>query len=251
MNEEPYHEDGSGQAKLPRHRQGIPLSNLPLGNLQGQPHIMLPGNTMAGSHRPENVCTVVSRQFQQLVTQVPHAYVSLIHPAPLQLGIMVHGSSHLVLTGCRPCAFTKISPGRSEGYDRWHRDHARKALRQALGPRRVAKPGKPRPPVYDEDLLVPLRAGWAVMDARPASGWRRSAVRSSPGCGPAGNSRSATRPTVKLGAMSAATIDRRLAGQRQRLQLESRSGTKPGSSRSTASATRAATRRETSVRPSP
>ena len=34
---------------------------------------------------------------------------------------------------------------------------------------------------------------------------------------------------AKLCAMSAATIDRRLAGERKRLELKGRSGTKPGS----------------------
>ncbi len=39
----------------------------------------------------------------------------------------------------------------------WHRDHTRKALREALGPSRPATPRKPRLPVYGEDVLVPLR----------------------------------------------------------------------------------------------
>lgn len=32
----------------------------------------------------------------------------------------------------------------------WHRDHARKALRSALGPKCVARKRKPRPPVYGQ-----------------------------------------------------------------------------------------------------
>jgi hypothetical protein len=38
----------------------------------------------------------------------------------------------------------------------WHRDHARKALRGALGPKRVVVPRKPRAPTYGEDRWRPL-----------------------------------------------------------------------------------------------
>jgi hypothetical protein len=47
----------------------------------------------------------------------------------------------------------------------WHRDHARRALREALGPHRVPTPRQVRPPTYDEDVMVALRTVWAVMDA--------------------------------------------------------------------------------------
>lgn len=39
----------------------------------------------------------------------------------------------------------------------WHRDQARRALRKALGPRRVARPRRRRPPTYGEDVMVALR----------------------------------------------------------------------------------------------
>jgi hypothetical protein len=111
----------------------------------------------------------------------------------------------------------------------WHRDHARKALRGALGPRRVAPARRPRPPTYGEDVMAPLRKVWAVMDA------------------PAGKRMAPFLPEIvarlrafgeldldddvaaRLGSMSAATIDRRLAAERARLVLRGRSGTKPGS----------------------
>jgi hypothetical protein len=48
---------------------------------------------------------------------------------------------------------------------RWHRDQARKALREALGPQRVPAPRKARAPVYGEDVMVALGKVWAVMDA--------------------------------------------------------------------------------------
>jgi hypothetical protein len=66
----------------------------------------------------------------------------------------------------------------------WHRDHARRALREALGPHRVPTPRQARPPTYDEDVMVALRTVWAVMDARRVSGWRRSCRRWWAGCGP-------------------------------------------------------------------
>ena len=47
----------------------------------------------------------------------------------------------------------------------WHHDHACRALRRALGPRRVLSPRKPRPPTYGEDVMVAVRKVWAVMDA--------------------------------------------------------------------------------------
>lgn len=50
----------------------------------------------------------------------------------------------------------------------WHRVHARKALRQALGPRSAGqtrrKPATPRPPKYGPVAMAALRKVWAVMD---------------------------------------------------------------------------------------
>lgn len=45
----------------------------------------------------------------------------------------------------------------------WQRDHARRALRAALGPRPARR--RPRPPVYGEDVMAGLRKAWAVLDA--------------------------------------------------------------------------------------
>jgi len=110
----------------------------------------------------------------------------------------------------------------------WHRDHARKALRQALRPK-VARPRRPRPPLYGSDVIAALRLCWAVVDA------------------PAGKRLAAFLPEIvdrlrtcgelkisdevrdQLVSMSAATIDRRLAGDRAKLRLKGRAGTKPGS----------------------
>ncbi|QDG60916.1 DDE-type integrase/transposase/recombinase [Pseudarthrobacter sp. NIBRBAC000502771] len=109
----------------------------------------------------------------------------------------------------------------------WHRDYARAALRDAL----VLKIVKPRPgriPVYGPDLLDPLIRCWAVLRA------------------PAGKLLAPMLPVLVpllrrdkelditdeqaalLMRMSAATIDRKLAGARAKLTLRGRSHTKPG-----------------------
>ncbi|UUL77450.1 transposase family protein [Pseudarthrobacter sp. Fe7] len=109
----------------------------------------------------------------------------------------------------------------------WHRDYARAALRDAL----VLKIVQPRPgrtPVYGSDLLDPLIRCWAVLRA------------------PAGKLLAPMLPVLVpllrrdkelditdeqaalLMRMSAATIDRKLAGERAKLTLRGRSHTKPG-----------------------
>lgn len=113
----------------------------------------------------------------------------------------------------------------------WHRDHARKALRTAPGPGQDRPPRKQRTPVrkYDEAVMAALRVCWATLD------------------GPSGKRLAPALPTLVaalrrhgeldlddataelLVQMSAATIDRRLAPDRQALQLKGRSQTKPGS----------------------
>lgn len=111
----------------------------------------------------------------------------------------------------------------------WHRDHARKALRRAAGgpaPRRRA-----REPVlkYGPQVIEALRLCWAVLD------------------GPSGKRLAAALPQLVaslrahgelviddvtaalLCAMSAATIDRRLAPDRAQLRVKGTSLTRPGS----------------------
>jgi hypothetical protein len=112
----------------------------------------------------------------------------------------------------------------------WHRGHARKAIRLA------AAPGQPRPPrkvrepslKYDEAVIAALRVCWALLDA--ASGKRLA---------PAlpvlvvarrrhGDLAISDQTAALLCAMSPATIDRRLASDRKKLQLKGRAHTKPG-----------------------
>jgi transposase InsO family protein len=111
----------------------------------------------------------------------------------------------------------------------WHRDHARKALRRAAaGP---PAPRKAREPLvrFGPEVIDALRFCWAVLD------------------GPCGKRLSAGLPrlvaslrahgelviddatAVQLCAMSAATIDRRLAADRGQLQVKGTTLTRPGS----------------------
>ncbi|MGH3096443.1 MAG: DDE-type integrase/transposase/recombinase [Streptosporangiales bacterium] len=111
----------------------------------------------------------------------------------------------------------------------WHRDHARKALRAALGPKRPRRARRPRPPVYGEEIVAALRTVWAVMDApagKRLAPFLPEIVDRLRACGEL-DLDDAT--AARLCAMSAATIDRRLAADRKILQFKGRSGTKPGS----------------------
>jgi len=111
----------------------------------------------------------------------------------------------------------------------WHRDHARAVLRHALDPPRPRPVRQGRAPTYGADLQEGLVLCWAVLR------------------GPAGKLLAPMLPEIVrmlraekaleltdgqaalLSRMSAATIDRRLAGQRAKLLPHGRSHTKPGS----------------------
>ena len=109
----------------------------------------------------------------------------------------------------------------------WHRDFARAALREAL----VLKIVKPRPgrtPVYGSDLLDPLIRCWAVLRA-PAG---RLLAPMLPVLVPLLSRDQELEITDSqadlLIRMSAATIDRKLAGERAKLFPRGRSHTTPG-----------------------
>ncbi len=118
----------------------------------------------------------------------------------------------------------------------WHRDHARRVLRAAAA-RPVLRRGEPvpvpvrrrRPPVYGEDVMVPLRVVWATLGF--ACGKRLSAAMSAmlEALERHGELDLDAATRTGLLAISAATIDRRLAPDRKRLQIRGRTGTKPGS----------------------
>jgi hypothetical protein len=113
----------------------------------------------------------------------------------------------------------------------WTRRHARRALSEASaaeGPR-APRARRRRPPTYGPELLEPLRFIWSTLNG-PAG------KRLAPFMAEIVGVLERTEVLVveeevraKLCSMSAATIDRMLAGERQRLRIKGRAGTKPGS----------------------
>ena len=111
----------------------------------------------------------------------------------------------------------------------WHRNHARKALKAALQPKVVAPRRSPRPPVYGPDVIAALTACWLVL-GMPAG--KRLAPMLSELVAVLrhfGELVIDDDTAALLVSMSAATIDRRLAGERTKRQLKGRRATKPGS----------------------
>lgn len=109
----------------------------------------------------------------------------------------------------------------------WHRDHARRALRGALTPRAV-RSRRARPPTYGPEVVAALVLCWKVL-GMPAG------KRLAPILGELvvvlrrhGELDIDEATAGQLGAMSAATVDRRLAPERKKCQLKGRSRTKPG-----------------------
>jgi hypothetical protein len=109
----------------------------------------------------------------------------------------------------------------------WHRDHARKALRQAL----VLKPVRarpPRPPLYGEPVIEALRFCWAVQGT-PCGRLLAAAL---PDLVPRLRRFKELRidagTAAQLLTIAPATIDRRLKADRANLEPRGRSHTKPG-----------------------
>ena len=110
----------------------------------------------------------------------------------------------------------------------WHRNHARKALKAALQPK-IVTPRSPRPVKYGDDVIAALVRCWTVL-GMPAG--KRLAPMLGELVAVLRHFRELNideDTTELLVSMSAATIDRRLAAERAKLQLRGRSGTKPGS----------------------
>ncbi len=111
----------------------------------------------------------------------------------------------------------------------WHRNHARKALKAALQPQVVAPRRSPRPPVYGPDVIAALTVCWLVLGMpagkrlAPMLGELVAVLRHF------GELVIDDDTAELLVSMSAATIDRRLAGERAKRQLKGRRATKPGS----------------------
>jgi len=113
----------------------------------------------------------------------------------------------------------------------WHRDHARKAMRAAMGGQ-PPPARRPREPVwtYGPEVIEALRRAWAVLDGptgkrmAPAMPALVAALRRH------GELDITDEVAAGLVAMSAATIDRRLGMDRRELWAgRGRSLTKPGS----------------------
>ena len=100
----------------------------------------------------------------------------------------------------------------------WHRNHARRALRRALVPR-VARPRRPRLPMYGEDVVVALRFCWAVLGA--PTGKRLAPVMDElvTTLRRFGELDVSDEVAGALTEMSAATMDRRLAPDRAAMRL--------------------------------
>lgn len=114
----------------------------------------------------------------------------------------------------------------------WNRDHARRALRVAVLQASGGETVRPRPrrrPIYGDDVLEPLRKVWATLDGPCGKRLAPFMEEIVAVMERVGELELTSEQRDRLGAMSAATIDRRLAGDRSRLPFRSRGGTKPGS----------------------
>jgi hypothetical protein len=116
------------------------------------------------------------------------------------------------------------------GYNRWYAVGLLRGHGRPPGGWRGRVPGRPRQRrrLYDATVLAALRQVWVIMDC--ICGKRLAAVL------PEivavlerhGELQLAPATRQKLGAISAASIDRLLAAERRRLNMRGRSGTKPG-----------------------
>ncbi len=110
----------------------------------------------------------------------------------------------------------------------WHRDYARAALRQALVIREV-KPRKARPRIYGDDLLPALIRCWVLLRAPAGKIMAPFMPVLVPLLRAEGEIKVTDAQAELLSGVSAATIDRMLKTERQRMTLRGRSRTKPGS----------------------
>lgn len=112
---------------------------------------------------------------------------------------------------------------------RWHRNHARKALAAALKPKIVKPVRRARTPKYDANTVVALRFCWAVLGAPTGKRLAPMMGELVPTLRRFQELAVTDETAAALVAMSAATMDRRLAQDRAKLTLRGRSHTKPGS----------------------
>jgi hypothetical protein len=112
---------------------------------------------------------------------------------------------------------------------RWHRDHARKALRAALNPEPVARQPKPRARQYQPEDIQALLKIWAVLNAPCGKRLAPVLAEMIDRLVLCGELQITEASRYRLVRMSAATIDRVLAPHRALYQPRGRSRTKPGS----------------------
>lgn len=110
----------------------------------------------------------------------------------------------------------------------WHRDYARAALRDALK-LKVVKQRKPRGPTYGPRIIAALIMCWAVLRAPAGKRLAPMLPVLVPLLRRDGELDLTDEEAELLCRMSAATIDRRLAGERAKMMPRGRSHTKPGS----------------------
>jgi len=111
----------------------------------------------------------------------------------------------------------------------WHRNHARKALKAALEPRVVAPRRSPRPPTYGPNVIAALTVCWTVLGTPAGKRLAPMLTELVAVLRRFGELVIDEGTAALLVSMSAATIDRRLAGERAKHRPRGRSTTKPGS----------------------
>jgi len=111
----------------------------------------------------------------------------------------------------------------------WHRNHARKALTAALRPKVVAPRRLTRPPKFGPDVVAALTVCWTVLGMPAGKRLAPMLAELVAVLRHFGELAIDEDTALLLVSMSAATIDRRLAGERAKYQLRGRCTTKPGS----------------------
>ena len=103
----------------------------------------------------------------------------------------------------------------------WHRDHARKAIRETVARHGVLPPRRARLParVYGEEVVDALRWCWACLDGPNSKRLHAALPALLPLLALHGELRLDDAVTAQLLAMAPATIDRRLAADRAELQV--------------------------------
>ena len=110
----------------------------------------------------------------------------------------------------------------------WHRNHARKALKAVSRPK-IIKPRASRPPKYGPKVVAALIFCWAVLGMPAGKRLAPMLAELVAILRRFGELDIDDDTATLLVGMSAATIDRRLAGERRKHQFKGRSHTKPGS----------------------